>query len=77
MQRIGENPLCASVKCSVKLCVTNGRTVTVYRIIQVLLGLIGVVGLALAAWIGLEGDWLALVVWLPGIAAYGWRMRMR
>jgi hypothetical protein len=43
-----------------------------YRIIRIVLGLLCVVVLALTVWIGLEGAWLALVVLLPGIVAYGW-----
>ena len=45
---------------------------SLFRIIVVLLGIVGVVALALAAFSLLDGDWVPLAIVLPGAAIYIW-----
>ena len=49
-------------------------TLAVHRATGVLLALLGSAALVLGLLSGLDGDWLPLVVLLPGIVAYLWSM---
>jgi hypothetical protein len=47
------------------------------RWIQAVLGILGVIALALAIWSGLDGDWWPLIVLMPGVGAYGFGILRR